>query len=303
MILVTIQDNLYLSWQVELLIYNIYNLNPNEVVIILSGYKNRPTEHSNNLVSKFKGIYQIKDTRENMHYAPSIQPHLITKFLKTGSYKNEPVFLIDSDVYLKSLNMLKFSEKNVTFSDTSSYLNASYINGTDPDILKHMCSIVNVDYDFVMSCDYKSGGAHYLLPNLFDIEFWETVEVNCFKLYDFMCKYKCKNHEIQKWTASMWVILWELYKREINGSLFCSSTKKLDFCWGTDNINRFDQTEILHMAGVTENLNKTHFYKGDYTINPPWNKDYSYLNKDLCGYKYAEFITEYSKIRNDFTTL
>ena len=75
---------------------------------------------------------------------------------------------------------------------------------------------------------------------------------------------------MQAWTASMWAILWELYKREMAGQITIQSHPAMNFCWATDPVERYNHTNILHMSGVTEQQPHL-FHKGTYTTAPHGN--------------------------------
>jgi hypothetical protein len=77
----------------------------------------------------------------------------------------------------------------------------------------------------------------------------------------------------------------------------------LVWIWTFVGLQTNESTNILHLAGVTENIKSNHFYKGDYTTETPFNKKFDHVKQDLCCYKYCQLIDEYSKIRNDFKTI
>ena len=61
-------------------------------------------------------------------------------------------------------------------------------------------------------------------------------------------------------------------------------SKELDFCWATDPIVVYNQHPILHMAGVTDNLKSTKFYKGDFINVDPIEKlkeNPNYFNQNI----------------------
>jgi hypothetical protein len=115
------------------------------------------------------------------------------------------------------------------------------------------------------------------------------------KLMRFQRKYPISPGEIQFWTAEMWSVLWNQWwwNRETR------ITKELDFCWATDKIETCNTNSILHIAGVTDNLKNTLFFKGDYINNNPIkllenNIEYfDYVDKQSTTYKY---INEMKKI-------
>jgi hypothetical protein len=111
----------------------------------------------------------------------------------------------------------------------------------------------------------------------------------------FQRKYPISPGEIQFWTAEMWSVLWNQWWWNKETRI----TKELDFCWATDKIETCNTNPILHMAGVTDNLKNTLFFKGDYINNNPiellkYNVEYfNYVDKQSTTYKY---INEMKKI-------
>ena len=69
----------------------------------------------------------------------------------------------------------------------------------------------------------------------------------------------------------------------------------------TDTISRYEQTPILHMAGVTDNLKKTKFYKGEYiNVNPIDKlrqnpKYFDYIEPNSSTIKYIEVMKSFIK--------
>lgn len=75
-------------------------------------------------------------------------------------------------------------------------------------------------------------------------------------------------------------------------------SSELDFSWATDNIDVYNQRNILHMAGVTDNLKTTKFYKGDFINVNPLN----ILKEDLNFFDYVDknsSTIEYIKIMKE----
>jgi hypothetical protein len=161
-----------------------------------------------------------------------------------------------------------------------------------------MCDIVGVEPSIVKKNDVNSGGAQYVLKKQ-DWYMWYKIYRESNGLYDklmrFQRKYPISPGEIQFWTAEMWSVLWNQWWWNKETRL----SKELDFCWATDNISLCDTHPILHMAGVTENLKTTLFYKGDYINNNPLDmlkndiEYFNYVDKTSTGVKY---INEMKKI-------
>jgi hypothetical protein len=76
-------------------------------------------------------------------------------------------------------------------------------------------------------------------------------------------------------------------------------TNELDFSWATDNIDIYNEKPILHMAGVTDNLKTTKFYKGDFINRNPIedlindNNFFNYVDKNSSTIKYIEVMKSF----------
>lgn len=288
--LTVIQDNLYLAWQAELLHYTVRQ--QGQYCTILIGYSGAPSAHALRLEANC-GAILIPDTRPDKSYAPSIQPHLLAKYQHSG-----PVLLVDSDILIKApANLPAADGRQVIASDCGSYLNASYVDGCDPDLLHHLCTISHIPPDHVRG-RRNAPGAQYILPQLFDAGFWQRVEENSNSMYRLLSRYTCSIHPVQVWTASMWAIWFELLRLELTGAIYLTTPPEMNFCWATDPISYWQRHNILHMAGVTRNM-EGYFHKGDYTDSPPWSCDLSHVRPDNCSWIYAQAIQDYKAGRVD----
>ena len=93
----------------------------------------------------------------------------------------------------------------------------------------------------------------------------------------FQRRYPLKDGKVQFWTAEMWSILWNLWIDNKQTQI----TDQLDFAWATDKVQKFFEKPILHMAGITEEMKYTRFYKGSFINNDPielLKKDETYFN-------------------------
>ena len=77
----------------------------------------------------------------------------------------------------------------------------------------------------------------------------------------------------------------------------------MDFSWATDPIQVYEKKPILHMAGVTDNLKRIKFYKGEYINVDPIEKlrnnpkHFDYVEVNSSTIKYIEVMK--SLIEND----
>ena len=94
------------------------------------------------------------------------------------------------------------------------------------------------------------------------------------------------------WTSDMWAVLWNIWLLDIETKI----TNELDFSWATDNLEQYNKKPILHMAGVTEDLKNTKFYKGDYINVNPLDKlkenihHFDFIDKNSSTIKYVDVM-------------
>jgi hypothetical protein len=154
-----------------------------------------------------------------------------------------------------------------------------------------MCEIVNIDPLIPQLMNSNSGGAQYIMKNI-DEAFWEKVETDSEQLHHQITQLNNEKkaadptyHELQIWCADMWAVLW-------GGWLRGNETKvvpELDFSWGTDGVDRWDQTSIYHNAGITCACNKQ-FYKGMYMDVLPYDIKIENFNETKNCYNYVKEI-------------
>ena len=239
-------------------------------------------------------IFTYKDERINSTYSPSITGHIMKKFMKEYPDYSKIFFYLDPDVLFRKKPEYNNSiiKSNVWFlSDTKSYIDKEYIESKGKELLILMCEIVGISPEIIKKHNKNAGGAQYIMKNATS-EFWGKVEKDSENLYDLMYKTKDKfnpEHPIQAWTAEMWAVLW-------NAWYFNNKTiiiKELDFSWATDKINKYENSNIFHNAGV---INEKHlFNKGLYSNKHPFNDDFSYVTNKHCSFKYVEEILETKK--------
>jgi hypothetical protein len=93
----------------------------------------------------------------------------------------------------------------------------------------------------------------------------------------------------------MWSVLWNLWLFNHKTKI----TKELDFSWATDNIDKYNSMPILHMAGVTDDLKGTKFYKGEYINVDPIEKliedenYFNYVDENSSTIKYIEVMKSF----------
>lgn len=321
-IYVTAQPDVpYFHWQVELYVHNFISLeiDPKQIHVIFSlpnGAKER-TESSKRLDRLGCNIHFYEDERNKKHYIPSIKPYLISRWLKDFPKYGKIFFLHDADIIFREIPNLDvlLNDEISYLSDTISYIGYNYIKdccdgyerqhqgSENLQLLKEMCDVVSIEIDCVKENQENSGGGQYLIKNT-DWKIWDKIYLDCAPLYDQMLDYQRRfpihHGQIQFWTAEMWSTLWNLWKLGIQTKV----TNELEFCWATDNIHRYEQTPILHMAGVTDGLKGSKFYKGEYIDVNPIEKlrenpnHFDYVDKDSSTIKYIEIMKSFIKNTN-----
>jgi hypothetical protein len=163
-------------------------------------------------------------------------------------------------------------------------------------------SIVKLNPGKILAENDNSGGSHYLVKGV-TAEYFEKVEADSNKIYDIILAYNSKYDQelgaekfygLQAWGALMWSLLYNLWYigREVR------ITPRLNFAWGSDTIERWNEREIFHNAGVSSALKDSHnmFFKADYTKTLPYDDVNSKeFNPKFASTKYAEILREVGK--------
>jgi hypothetical protein len=308
----------YFHWQCEIYIHNFVNkgINPKNIHVIfgLPEGKEELSERAFLLKSTGVNVHHFKDDRILKHYIPSIKPYLIKKWLEKNPEHGKLFFLHDSDIVFRELpnfDDLVDNEDNYV-SDTKGYIGLNYIKSceqkyrnkypqlNETPIIDLMSEIVGINKLILEQNDQHVGGAQYLLKNQ-EADIWNKIYHDSnklyFKLLEFQKKYPLDDGHLQVWTAEMWSLLW-------NQWLYGYRTKVSDsfsFSWGSDDVKKYEQKYILHMAGVTEDKKDHNFYKGDFIEIDPIEKlrdninYFDYIDTESATIKYIDIMKSYVK--------
>jgi hypothetical protein len=314
LLFVTAQPDVpYFHWQCEIYCHNFVEkgINPNQIHIIFGmvNGNTEPSEGGLNLIKKGYNVHFYIDDRDEKGYIPSVKPFLIHKWLKEFPQYGESFFLHDADIIFRELpDYTKLMNDEVCYlSDTKGYIAYNYLidccrryESAHPtsevnQLLQEMVDIVGIDIDCVASNQEGSGGGQYIIKNTTS-ENWYKIYEDSNKLYqqmhDYQRRFPISPGEIQFWTAEMWSLLWNLW-------CFGKETKiikDLDFSWATDDIDIYEKKPILHMAGVTDNLKHSKFYKGEFIEINPLTKIkedenyFNYVDNNSSTIKYIEVM-------------
>lgn len=284
----------YYSWQIDTMLYSFEKLDlfkENQAHIICGG--DSQTKEFKDLIYKYPKaqFFFYKDTRNNPKYISSIRFNLLEQHWKSFPYlSNARFFYHDCDIVLNRIPDIP-QDRKIYVSDTQSYIGYEYIKSKGQDVLNAMCDIVGISEQMLKDYDKGSGGAQYIFSNI-DWYFWNEAYRDSESLYEKITKLNNKKieqdstyHTLQIWTADMWAVLWNFWKREKRTHIL----KELDFCWATDPIERWDFTNICHNAGVSIN-NKDLFFKGKYINNkPPKGLE---INNKKVSHQYYKTVCE-----------
>jgi hypothetical protein len=256
----------------------------------------------NRLKEKFNNIsfFEYADTRVMPTYIPSVIMNAVKQHYKAYPYlQMENVFLHDCDmIFTKPVDFTDLEQDDSCYvSDSKSFIWSDYILEKGQDLYEDMCDIVGLDYSVPIKHRLHSGGSQYIFKNT-DYKFWQKVESDSVALFDYFQKSEPlrvqKNpsyYGIQQFTAGMWGMLWNCWYYDLDVKI----TPRLDFCWGTDPIDKWSRCDIFHNSGVTYDIGKNHniFYKGAYTDTLPYqdvmNTEYS---QAFGSYNYTNLIRQ-----------
>ena len=308
----------YFHWQVRVYIHNFIEMgiNPNQIHVVFAmvNKQKEPSENAKKLSELGINLHFYEDGRKHKHYIPSIKPYLIYKLLEEHPKLGKNLFLHDADIIFRQLpDFTKLLEGKISYlSDTTSYIGYNYIidcceryekkhpKSEKGQLIKEMADVIGIDVELIKLNQENSGGGQYLLKNT-DFKVWEKIYWDCVPLYnqmlDYHKRFPLSPGEIQFWTAEMWSLLWNLwyfgFETRIDNSL--------SFSWATDSLRTYEKHNILHMAGVTDDLKSKKFYKGEFIeINPldkikeNWNY-FNYIEKESCTLKYVDIMKEIVK--------
>ena len=321
-VFVTAQPDVpYFHWQVKLYTHNFIEkgIDPNSIHVIFSTLgNNKLSQGAEDLKKIGINIHSYKDERVNKRYIPSIKPFLLYKWLEQYPQYGKCFFLHDADIIFRELpDFEKMINDDICYlSDTIGYIGYDYImdccrryesqhpTSEKGQLLKEMADTIGISVDLIKENQKNSGGGQYIIKNT-DYKLWEKIYLDSFTLYNNMLIYQRKfpinPGQIQFWTAEMWSVLWNLWLHNFKTKV----VNELSFSWATDNVDVYKKHPILHMAGVTDDLKKTKFYKGDFINVDPIKKliedptYFDYVDSKSSTIKYIEVMRSYIEKTNN----
>ncbi|MEO0493050.1 MAG: GlcNAc-transferase family protein [Actinomycetota bacterium] len=286
-------DTPWFVWQCHVYLHNFIDLgvSPDRLTALFAVAEGaRPTPELVALQQRFPAVdvdvvVDRRDPRDH-RYSPSIQPHLIERWLRAEPARvDEPTLFHDSDVALRWLPdfdaMLADHPDACLLSDADRYIGYDYLHGAgeriheeDPsipedDLIGRMAAVVGIDPAVVAEHRGRAGGAQYLLTGV-GPEVWAKIYADSLALHDLFESYvvehglqKPSREYLQVWTAGMWAYLWNLWGAGRETVVH----PDLAFLFGAADLD--DHSPILHIAGKTEPHQSGRFDKVDWHgLNP-----------------------------------
>ena len=278
------------KWELDVCLTNLKSHGIKNIVLLFQKWDDDIPVYFENKYGVETHVYE--DSRDDKSYIPSIKPYLWWQYLAGDpSREKGKYFYMDSDViFREKLDFRKLPVKDDVWycSDCNGYLNVDYIrNCTNGEqVLKDMANIVGVTVESLETINHNSGGAQWLIKNP-TAEYWKKVYDDSNKIYNY---FKNLDSNIQKWTAEMWAQLWNMIYFNIGPKII----DEMEFCWATDPLRRWNETKIMHNAGVTADATDL-FFKGKYVHSSPFDDDLSFVNKSKVSSKYVDAIKKVIK--------
>lgn len=271
------------EWELEVCLTRLKKLGINDIILLFSkpSYLTKTPAYLKDKYGVEVHVYD--DNRKDKSYIPSIKPYLWARFLQEDrSRENEDYFYLDSDVLLREIPTIQPHSEVWYGSDCNSYLSNAYIDSKGKGLLNNMCRVIGIDPELIREYN-PTCGAQWVISNP-SFEYWLKVYEDSIKLYRYL---NGLNSDIQKWTAEMWAQLWNVY----HFGKTSKTSSELDFCWSTDNVQRYYETKIYHNAGVVDDKQGL-FFKGKYVTKSPFKDDLSFVDTSKASIKYVEALKE-----------
>lgn len=271
-------------WEAEVCLTSLFALLPEAKVVMV--WDKTDVDGVLELSQKFPKVkmFLYDDERQDKSYPATTRPYLFCRLfshnpkLETGNY-----IQIETDIIFRQLPKLPELDGDSVFgADCGGYIDYDYLrtrkNGEM--IIDGMAEILSVDRKLI---ERTPGiGAQYFYSNP-TADLWWHIWQDSNLIKRFLDPI---DSDIQKWTAEMWAQVYNFAKDGYSVAI----DKEFNHCTPTDNIDMWDQRNILHNAGVVGEGAHGLFYKGGYTHQSPFNEDLSWVRRDKVGWHYARAI-------------
>ena len=279
-------------------------VDPHDIILLYTKLDSKIPIEMKNKFGVNVYIYEDKRPQEALNYIPSIRPYLWWKFLfNNPQMENEDFVYQDADIVYRKIpnfnTMNRLSPTHWYGSDTESYTGPDYIASKGKGFLKRVGEFLGVSESQMKSFKGNAVGAQWVISRP-KASYWKDVYEKSYTLYAWLLSVEheydyvlIKNGGTQQYWFQVWVA--EMIAEAYLCAKYGVTTEKsveLNFSWSTDPISFWNTRNILHDAGVTEDIykNKHLFYKSLYDKKSPFNEDLSWVNHDYCSWKYAQLV-------------
>jgi len=149
----------YYTWQVEVMIHNFIEMgvNPNNMDVICYAENGIIPEQWTKLAERYNYVrfFFYSDTRQNKGYTSSIRPNILKQhWAARPEIHNDTIFYHDCDIAFTKpisewITQEMINDDNWYGSDCRWYISHSYIKSKGEDILKAMCSLMEIDESII----------------------------------------------------------------------------------------------------------------------------------------------------------
>jgi hypothetical protein len=284
-------DDVYFTWQVHLWLESLRKLGHSNKAIVLVFTPNfrEPNDKWQKIVDLYPeaefAFYKDDENRVSSLlgiYISVLRPYTLMRYFQDHpEMKEKTLMYCDCDVvFTENFNIDQYINDDVHYlSDTNSYINASYFDSKERDvlpskleaykerdILQEVTAISGVTREIAEQYNMHSGGAQYLLKNI-DAEFWKHVMEDCISIRLFLMEvnrefFESEDRGFQSWCADMWAVLWNLWR--VGG--VTQVVPEMEFSWASDQMEKVNRLGIFHNAGMVGDTmgDIPTFYKGKY---------------------------------------
>ena len=284
-------DDIYFTWQVHLWLESLRKLGHSDKAIVLVFCPNfrEPNDKWQKIVDLYPeaefAFYRDDENRVSSLlgiYISVLRPYTLMRYFQDHpEMKEKTLMYCDCDVvFTENFNIDQYINDDVHYlSDTNSYINASYFDSKEHDvlpsklraykerdILQETTAICNVNREIAEHYNLHSGGAQYLLKNI-DADFWKHVMEDCISIRVFLMEvnkefFASEDRGFQSWCADMWAVLWNLWR--VGG--VTQVVPEMEFSWASDQMEKVNRLGIFHNAGMVGDTmgDIPTFYKGKY---------------------------------------
>ena len=284
-------DDIYFTWQVHLWLESLRKLGHSDKAIVLVFCPNfrEPNDKWQKIVDLYPeaefAFYRDDENRVSSLlgiYISVLRPYTLMRYFQDHpEMKEKTLMYCDCDVvFTENFNIDQYINDDVHYlSDTNSYINASYFDSKERDvlpsklraykkrdILQETTAICNVNREIAEHYNLHSGGAQYLLKNI-DADFWKHVMEDCISIRVFLMEvnkefFASEDRGFQSWCADMWAVLWNLWR--VGG--VTQVVPEMEFSWASDQMEKVNRLGIFHNAGMVGDTmgDIPTFYKGKY---------------------------------------